>query len=179
MHAQDPLNDQFRFINDSHQIDHCADWDWEELRRRCLSEARAILRDGGDPEDATQEALLRAWRFRDRCRSGPARLTWVARIARNETLRQLARRREELLADGVAEAISASGDESDEVADRLVIGAALARLSAEDRRLLRLRYVEDLTQPQVAEWLGIPEGTTKVRLHRLRARLRAELDGTR
>jgi RNA polymerase sigma-70 factor (ECF subfamily) len=37
---------------------------------------------------------------------------------------------------------------------------------------MRLRYVEDLTQGQVAARLGVPEGTVKVRLHRARARLR-------
>ena len=49
---------------------------------------------------------------------------------------------------------------------------ALSVLGPEDRALLRLRYEEDLTQGQVAERLGIPEGTVKVRLHRVRARLR-------
>lgn len=48
-------------------------------------------------------------------------------------------------------------------------------LSPEDRRLLQLRYVADLTQSAVAEQLGMPEGTTKVRLHRLRKRLRHRL----
>ena len=38
--------------------------------------------------------------------------------------------------------------------------------------LLRLRYNEDLTQAAIARRLGIPEGTVKVRLHRVRAKLR-------
>jgi RNA polymerase sigma-70 factor (ECF subfamily) len=39
-----------------------------------------------------------------------------------------------------------------------------------------MRYGEDLTQESVARRLGIPEGTVKVRLHRLRARLRVALE---
>ena len=35
-----------------------------------------------------------------------------------------------------------------------------------------MRYTEDLTQAAIAEKLGIPEGTVKVRLHRARARLK-------
>ena len=50
---------------------------------------------------------------------------------------------------------------------------ALSALGEDERRLLRLRYEEDLTQGQVAAALGVPEGTVKVRLHRVRARLRS------
>jgi RNA polymerase sigma-70 factor, ECF subfamily len=46
--------------------------------------------------------------------------------------------------------------------------AALAELGPDDRSLLKMRYGEDLTQPAVADALGLPEGTVKVRLHRLR-----------
>lgn len=50
--------------------------------------------------------------------------------------------------------------------------AALADLSERDRRLLEMRYEEDLTQKMIARRLGIPEGTVKVRLHRARNKLR-------
>jgi RNA polymerase sigma-70 factor (ECF subfamily) len=56
------------------------------------------------------------------------------------------------------------------------MGRVLGGLSADDRRLLELRYRDDLTQPLVAQQLGIPEGTVKVRLHRLRTRLRVALE---
>jgi RNA polymerase sigma-70 factor (ECF subfamily) len=49
---------------------------------------------------------------------------------------------------------------------------ALSALTLEERRLIDLRYEDDLAQPAIAELLGVPEGTVKVRLHRLRQRLR-------
>ena len=52
---------------------------------------------------------------------------------------------------------------------------ALAELSEGDRRLLLARYWADMTQREVADLLGMPDGTAKVRLHRLRARLRPTL----
>ena len=58
---------------------------------------------------------------------------------------------------------------------RVDLFRALAELPEPDRRLLQMRYGEDLTQASVADRLGIPEGTVKVRLHRLRARLRVAL----
>jgi RNA polymerase sigma-70 factor, ECF subfamily len=56
-----------------------------------------------------------------------------------------------------------------EVAD---LHAALERLTERDRRLLEMKYREDLTQAMIARRLGIPEGTVKVRLHRARNKLR-------
>jgi RNA polymerase sigma-70 factor, ECF subfamily len=50
--------------------------------------------------------------------------------------------------------------------------AAMDALGDRDRRLLEMRYQEDLTQAAIARRLGIPEGTVKVRLHRARAKLR-------
>jgi RNA polymerase sigma-70 factor, ECF subfamily len=51
----------------------------------------------------------------------------------------------------------------------------LETLGPEDRLLLSLRYEHDLTQAEVARRIGTPEGTAKVRLHRVRERLRERL----
>jgi RNA polymerase sigma-70 factor (ECF subfamily) len=49
---------------------------------------------------------------------------------------------------------------------------ALRGLPPPDAELVRLRYVEDLQYSTIAERLGLPLGTVKIRLHRLHARLR-------
>ncbi|MCZ2806870.1 sigma-70 family RNA polymerase sigma factor [Modestobacter sp. VKM Ac-2983] len=54
---------------------------------------------------------------------------------------------------------------------------ALGRLSAEDRELVTLIAWEGLTPAQAADALGVAPGTARVRLHRARARLRADLSG--
>lgn len=53
---------------------------------------------------------------------------------------------------------------------------AIGRLAPDDRTLLLLRYGEDLSQPEVARRLDLPEGTVKVRLHRVRQQLRKALE---
>ncbi len=58
------------------------------------------------------------------------------------------------------------------VVERADLHAALGCLTERDRRLLEMRYGEDLTQRTIAARLGIPEGTVKVRLHRARDKLR-------
>ncbi len=47
-----------------------------------------------------------------------------------------------------------------------------AASTSRERELLEMRYQEDLTQAAIADKLGIPEGTVKVRLHRARNKLR-------
>jgi len=127
-------------------------------------------------EDAVQEAFLLAWRNRHVCRSPDAPLPWLLQITRNEALRALrSSSRRTVPADTVEEP---AGEDRDlaHAPERLDVREALACLSREDRRLLELRYVSDMTQPSVAARLGIPEGTVKVRLHRLRSRLRVTLE---
>ncbi len=55
---------------------------------------------------------------------------------------------------------------------RIDVARALEGLEDEDRLVLELRYRADLTQRAIATELGMPEGTVKVRLHRLRKQLR-------
>ncbi|HEY4280964.1 MAG TPA: RNA polymerase sigma factor [Conexibacter sp.] len=161
------------------------DWDWERMRATATREARRYLLAGHDVDDVVQEALMRAWRRRATCR-GEDRVPWMRQIARNEALRLLERRRargeRELFDDEDALARVADEDaelEREGLLLRLHVGQVVDALSVDDRRLLALRYARDLSQPEVARMLGIPEGTVKVRLHRLRGRLRKELETSR
>ena len=56
--------------------------------------------------------------------------------------------------------------------ERLSVEQILGRLSGPDRELVRLRYDEDLAHGAIADRLGIPEATVRVRIHRVRKRLR-------
>jgi RNA polymerase sigma-70 factor (ECF subfamily) len=150
-------------------------WDWEELSRHCLREARRVTRTTSDAEDVAQEALLRAWRYRDDCRDPSSRTAWVARICSNEARRPRSGPRESApLPDD--DALAAPATDLDALLDTLSVRSALSDLSESDRKLLWLRYGLDYTQPAAAQALGIPEGTAKIRLHRIRAALRPRLE---
>jgi RNA polymerase sigma-70 factor, ECF subfamily len=154
-----------------------ASWDWERLRARCVWEAARLL-PRAEAEEAVQEALVRAWRLSDGCRAPEAPLPWLLKITRNEALRLIARQRQPPhrgLTDS-SPAVSAD-DAEDLVTTRMTVEQALLDLDSTDRRMLRLRYDEDLTNAEVARRLGMPEGTVKVRLHRARNRLRTSLGG--
>jgi RNA polymerase sigma-70 factor, ECF subfamily len=153
-------------------------WEWEAARSRCVREARRILGDREDAEEAVQEAFVRAWRKRASCRTPAAPIPWLVQITRNEAMRLAARRsrrRASEIPDAEPEAAPAPGAFEaplERTLNSVATEQALKALREDERRLLRLRYEEDLTQGQVAAALGVPEGTVKVRLHRVRARLR-------
>lgn len=97
---------------------------------------------------------------------------------RNEAFRQHSKVRP----DPVAELEMYEGVEDDQIVstvERADLHAVIAGLSERDRELLQLRYGEDLTQQAIARRLHLPDGTVKVRLHRLRHKLRRAMGDSR
>lgn len=127
-----------------------------------------------DAEDALQETFLAVHRGLPRFR-GEARLsTWVYRIAVRAALRARARRRDGAPVDpetpgGGGEAALQARLEARRLAE------AFSRLPAEHRVVISLFALEGLTHRQIAEVLGVPEGTVWSRLHGARRRLAEEL----
>ena len=126
-------------------------------------------------QDAVQTAWGQAWRklgtLRDEARLRP----WLMSIAANEA-RQLvrSRRRQAVVSIEVAEIGSDRFDPATRPATP-DLGAALARLSAEDRQLLALRHVAGFDASEIGRLLGISASGVRSRLARLLARLRTEL----
>jgi RNA polymerase sigma-70 factor, ECF subfamily len=111
-------------------------------------------------------------------RDGARRKDWLATIVRNEAFRQHARVRPDPVATIEArEGVEDAGIVA--MVERAELQEALECLSERDRKLIQLRYGEDLTQEAIARRLGIPDGTVKVRLHRVRHKLRKEMDAVR
>jgi RNA polymerase sigma-70 factor (ECF subfamily) len=133
-----------------------------------------VLRDPEAADEAAQEAMTRVWRQRGSCHSPSAPGPWVAQIARNEALRLWQREQRIHSRAGELEEHEAADWEplEDQLIRRVSVMQALATLTADERRLVNLRYESDLAHPAIAEVLGVPEGTVKVRLHRIRKRLR-------
>jgi RNA polymerase sigma-70 factor (ECF subfamily) len=148
------------------------------LEVRCRREVARIVRSSADAEDVVQDALARAWRFRDSCKTPGAPEAWAATIARNEAMRFLKARGPvaqvpvEVPAE-LADARSARDFEA--VALRIDLNRALDAGSPQERRVLHLRYQEDLPTSQIASVLRINEATARVQLHRARLALRGRL----
>jgi RNA polymerase sigma-70 factor, ECF subfamily len=149
------------------------EWDWRTITALCLRETRRMLGAGSAADDAAQEATIRAWRYRAKCRNPARPEPWIAHIARREALRSISQRREQVEATD-QEVVDPRQDLSGLV-DRLDLWRAISGMDGQDRRLLVGHYWQDLPNSELAMQLGLAEVTVRVRLHRLRRLLRETL----
>jgi RNA polymerase sigma-70 factor (ECF subfamily) len=143
---------------------------------RLFALARLILRDVDRAHDAVQEVLVQAWRALPQLRDPDRFGAWMRRLTVNACSEQARREKRwsaKLTAVRPPEPVA---DAALRVADRDQLERGFRRLEPEQRAAIVLRYYFDLTVPQVAHELGIPEGTAKSRLHHAMAALRAALD---
>lgn len=130
-----------------------------------------------DAADATQEALLRAWRELPKLRDVDRFDPWLRRILVNccrKFLRGRTRRIRPLSLDP-AQGHDAPDPEApieSQVADQSALDAVFEQLSPEQRALVSLHYTLDLSIRESAEALGIRPGTAKSRLNKALATLR-------
>lgn len=135
-----------------------------------------LLDDDRDVEEATQDCFVQAWRNLDRFRGQSALFTWLYRIAVNEALARLRRKRmptadledDQERADMRDEPHIAA--ESDELGEFL---AGRIRMLTPDYRVpLVLRDVVGLSNEEVADILDLSIAATKSRIHRARMQIR-------
>lgn len=150
---------------------------FEELVRarldRVLRTACVVLGNEADAADATQDAFIAAWRKLHTLRE-PDRLdAWLARILLNECRMRLRDRRRvrEITVGDVATLGDLAPSERLETTDVELVRRAFDRLSADDRMLLALHYVDREPLRQIAAATGAPVGTIKWRLFRARRAL--------
>jgi len=152
--------------------------------RRVGSVLTRLLDDARDVEEALQDTFVQAWRHLDRFRGESAIFTWLYRIAVNEALMRIRRKRVPTTEfDEVAErSLSLSSPEPDpeeSIADehlRSFLTAKLKELPFDYRAPLILRDVEGFSNQEVADILGVSLAAAKSRIHRARMQIRTELE---
>ena len=140
-------------------------------QRPALYRAALILAaDPGVAEDLVQTALMRTHARWPRLRGqDPAR--YARRIMTNANIDRWRRDRgRERLTDVVPE--RASNELAAGVAERDAVLRALGGLTAQERRVVVLRFLDDASEADTASTLGIPVGTVKSVTHRAIAKLR-------
>ena len=155
---------------------------------RCYRLAWSILANEADAADATQDALVSAWRQLPRLRDPATFDGWLNRIVANAAL--MARRHRVRLRE-VSVRPAYRGDETpqpepaqdplartamDQFVDNDAIGRAFDRLRPQDRVILVLHHVEERPVAEIARSLGIPVGTAKWRLHAARRALEKAME---
>lgn len=169
-------------------VERCRQGDlaaFEELYRthagRLYSLAWRMVGNPVDAEDLLQEIFLAAHRKLDSFRGESALSTWLYRLATNlclDHLRSKATRTSHLtdaLDDEPGLADVSSRSLADRALTRMDLERALAQLPPGCRAAFVLHDVEGLEHKEIAEALGIAEGTSKSQVHKARLKLRALL----
>lgn len=139
--------------------------------------AYLILHDLAEAEDATQLAMERAWRSRDRLRSTDRSLSWLRRIVVREALRarkspwRLLRR--PLQIAEIEPAVDRSSPPSR--SERVDVLRAFEQLPPDQSAVVVLHHYLAYPIAEIAEMLGVPLETVRSRLRLAMRRLREEL----
>ncbi len=151
--------------------------------QRLYRVARAILRDDSEAEDVVQDAYVRAYQHLSQFQRRAQFSTWLTRIAVNEALARVRRRRRwpepmETEEEFMPSASSAAPDpeyraSSSEIKE--LLEKAILDLPETYRTVLVLRDLEEMNTAETAEAMGLSEENVKVRLHRAHAMLRRVL----
>jgi RNA polymerase sigma-70 factor (ECF subfamily) len=136
-----------------------------------------ILSDATEAQDAVQEAMERAWNGWPKLRNRDAAKTWFWQILTNVCRTRLSSRKKSPIRDiddGLEIADPADPFRSSLLRDS--VGRALAALNPDQRIVVVLRFWGQLLIPEIAQRLGIPEGTAKSRQHYALETLRRALE---
>lgn len=140
--------------------------------------ARALTGDQTAAEDLVQDTLERAWKRMGLWRLGSDLRAWLFTIMHNLYINQLkAASRKQVQPGGQAMLdlpVRATQEDRLELRD---LSKALRRLSNEQREVVLLVGLEQMSYEQAAKVLGVPVGTVMSRLSRGREQLRAMMDG--
>ena len=141
--------------------------------------AGLLLGNAHDAEDATQDALLRAWRAAGSLRDPADFQAWFDRILVNVCRDRLRRRgRVRFVALDPSVDVEVARDPIRSIVERDEVLRALEALELDERTVLVLHFWADLTLTATAERLGWPIGTVKSRLHRALEQMQARLDSS-
>ena len=123
-------------------------------------------------EDIVSLVFLEVWRFAGRFKAESEVVTWLLAIARHKAISALRRRSEPQLDDRVAAAIPDPNDNPETHLDRKdrceIIQKCLTRLSPSHREIIDLAYYHEKSVKEVAQIVGVPEGTVKTRMFHAR-----------
>ncbi len=150
--------------------------------------ALRMTNDRADADDLVQETFLKAYRFWDKYQKGTNIRAWLFRIMKNSYINRY--RRESKIPDtvdyddiqnfyhSIRDEAAEGNDLQTSVFTHLLddnVASAISELPEDFRTVVILCDIEGLTYEEIAEFVDIPLGTVRSRLHRGRNLLRAKL----
>ena len=149
------------------------------LSRRVYAFVKRMIDNAETADEIMVDTMYEVWKTADRFRGDARVTTWVLGIARNKVLMAI-RARPKALHDDIddfAETLDAEvPDGFDNLAEKQtaeLIQRCIKGLSEKHRECIHLTHFEDMSMPEIAAALNVPEGTVKSRLSHARAQLAA------
>lgn len=145
------------------------------------SVVRGVAGQHGETDDIVQEVFIKIFRALGDFRGDSRLSTWIYRIARNEALNAIDRRRPQVIPIEDCADLPDAG-ESPETSHRRRIGRErlerlLERLDEKQRVAIELRYIGDKSYEEIAEIMDIPLGTVKTYIYRAKLSLKRMMTG--
>ena len=147
-----------------------------DLIPRLRRYARALAGDRASADDLVQDTLERAWAKLHLYRRGTDLRAWLFTVMHNVHVNKVRSARSTDPLDDEMPELAQRAAQSDALVVR-DLDRAIARLPAEQRAVLLLVTLEEMSYEQVARTLGIPIGTVMSRLSRAREKLRSMMTG--
>lgn len=152
--------------------------DFVALIPRLRRYARALVGDRSVADDLVQDTLERAWSRLHLWRRGTDLRAWMFTVMHNVHVNRVRAAREHLPLDEEGAEAELPPPAEPGALELRDLDRSLAALPDEQREVLLLVVLEDLSYGEVAIALGIPLGTVMSRLSRARARMRAHAQGS-
>jgi RNA polymerase sigma-70 factor (ECF subfamily) len=141
--------------------------------------ARALTRNVQTADDLVQDCLERAWRKAHRWEAGTDLRAWLFTVMHNVYINGLRRKRPETEPMEHIDYEDPRPQTAEAGLQLRDLEQGLAQLSPEQREVLLLVCLEEMSYEQVAAVTGVPIGTVMSRLHRARERMRTFMAGER
>ncbi len=136
--------------------------------RMCGSEA--------DADEVAQEAFLSAWKALPNFRGESQFSTWLYQLTTHAAIDLMRREKRQIAADitevSAADPAPSPQQQAEQSEQREIVRDAILQLAPEQREVVVLRFMEELSYEEIGAVLKLPSGTVKSRLNRAKAQLK-------
>jgi RNA polymerase sigma factor (sigma-70 family) len=146
------------------------------------SVVRGVAGQRGETDDIVQEVFIKIFKALGDFRGDSRLSTWIYRIARNEALNAIDKRRPQVIPIEECADLPSAG-ENPEASYRQRIGRErleryMERLDEKQRVAIELRYIGEKSYEEIADIMDIPLGTVKTHIYRAKLSLKRMMTGT-